>query len=305
MHPPKYVLPAAFLCLLAACGGGGGGGGGPTDVAFTSWSTLGPNQRANMVGISQTASGTVNAGAGGSFSVTSVAIEPTVDTANSRAQVTFDGNRNISAFNFTAPQSTAGFSSGVVCSSGTSVLPVCAAETATSVGVVGNPSFHGWNYQTYGVWLAQPTATTFQAGAISVGAATPGNAVPPTGTATFTGFTSGFYVDAAQIPYFTSANVNATVTWNTQTIAFNTSNTFAGNLSTGTSPISMPGLNLNGTLSYAPGTNQFSGTVNAATTPLTGNATGRFYGPTAQEMGGVYSLTGAGGSLIGAFGARQ
>ena len=52
----KSVLPAFFLALLAACGGGGGGGSsGPTDVQFTSFSGLGPNQRANMTGISQTA----------------------------------------------------------------------------------------------------------------------------------------------------------------------------------------------------------------------------------------------------------
>jgi hypothetical protein len=45
----------------------------------------------------------------------------------------------------------------------------------------------GWNYQSFGVWMNNMNATTFQAGAVSAGAVTPGNAVPTTGSATFTG----------------------------------------------------------------------------------------------------------------------
>src|SRR5687767_11405143 len=178
LSPHRYALPASFLILLAACGGGGGGGGGgPTDVAFTSFSALGANQRANMTGISQTASGSATSVVGG-FLVNSVALG-SLDTANSRAQITLDGNRNISAFSFTAPQSSASFPSGVDCSAGAA----CAAETATSVGALGNPFFasNNWNFQTYGVWATLSSPTTFQVGAMSMGAATPGNAVPTGG----------------------------------------------------------------------------------------------------------------------------
>ena len=304
MHPSPPSYAVCFLALLAACGGGGGGGG-PVDVQFTSFSTIAPNQRANMNGISQTASGTGTSGAGGSFTVSSVAIPPPVDTVNSGARITFDSNRNISAMSFTTPQSSAAFSSGIDCSAGS----VCAAETATSAGVLGNPSFpaHSWNYQTYGVWFNLPSPTTFQAGAISVGAATAGNAVPNTGSATFTGFTSGFYVNEMAVPHFLSANVSATVTWGSQSIAFSTNTTTIGNLNTGMVTADSQ-LDLTGTLTYAPGSNQFTSStpLTAPRNLLTGSATGRFYGPAAQEMGGVYNLSGNGGStLIGAFGARR
>jgi hypothetical protein len=264
-----------------------------------SFDTMRANERANMTGISQTASGTGTPVVGGLL-VDSVSLGP-LDTGNTRAQITFDGNRNISAFSFTAPQSSASFS-GVDCSAGS----VCTAETATSVGVLGNPSFHGWNYQTFGVWLAETSPTTFQVGALSVGAATPGSAVPTTGSATFTGFTSGFYTENRQ-PFVSSALVSATVTWSTQSIAFSTSNTTIGNLNSG-GTIAASDLDLTGTLSYALGSNQFNGGVTAARNGgMSGSATGRFYGPTAQEMGGVYSLTGAinNSALIGAFGARR
>ena len=293
----KSVLPAFSLVLLAACGGGGGGGSsGPTDVVFTSFAGLGPSQRTSITGISQTGSGTATPVVGG-FLVNSVALGG-FDEANSRAQLTYDGNRNLSAMSFTAPQSSASFS-GTSCSGA-----VCTAETSTSVGVLGNPSFHAWNYQTYGVWALQPSPTTFQTGAISVGAATPGSAVPTTGNATFTGFSSGFFTENMQ-PYFSSALVSAAVDWSARTVNFTTSNTTIGNLNSG-GTLAASDLDLSGTLNYSPGANQFTGAVSATRNTMSGSATGRFYGPTAQEMGGVFGLQGSNtSSYVGAFGARR
>jgi hypothetical protein len=47
--------------------------------------------------------------------------------------------------------------------------------------------------------------------------------------------------------------------------------------------------------------------VTTANTQLTGTATGRFYGPLAEEIGGVYSLNGAGPlqSMGGGFGGKK
>jgi hypothetical protein len=50
---------------------------------------------------------------------------------------------------------------------------------------------------------------------------------------------------------------------------------------------------MTGTLTYSAGANQFTGNV-ATTGGLTGTATGRFYGPTAQEIGGTFGIAGAG-----------
>ena len=59
---------------------------------------------------------------------------------------------------------------------------------------------------------------------------------------------------------------------------------------------------MNGTLNHAAGSNQFTGTVTA--TGLSGSATGNFYGPAAQEIGGIYNLTGTAGQLSGDFIAK-
>ncbi|HEX5477193.1 MAG TPA: hypothetical protein VFX09_05000, partial [Burkholderiales bacterium] len=62
-----------------------------------------------------------------------------------------------------------------------------------------------------------------------------------------------------------------------------------------------------GTLTYTNGINHFSGPViTGGATPLTGNATGRFYGPSVEEIGGVYSLSGTGLSrMLGGFGGKR
>ena len=63
-----------------------------------------------------------------------------------------------------------------------------------------------------------------------------------------------------------------------------------------------PTLDMAGILTYAAGTNSFTG--NVVTTGLTGTSTGRFYGPNAEELGGVFGLSGAGlESYSGGYGA--
>jgi hypothetical protein len=64
-------------------------------------------------------------------------------------------------------------------------------------------------------------------------------------------------------------------------------------------------LRMTGTLNYASGSNQFSGAI-STDGGMTGSATGRFYGPAAQEIGGTFSATGPGvQSYGGAFGGAR
>ena len=67
------------------------------------------------------------------------------------------------------------------------------------------------------------------------------------------------------------------------------------------------GFDLSGTMTYAQGVNAFSGTVRSVNGQLAGQGAGRFFGPTAQEIGGVYSLHSLGttGVMIGAFGGKR
>jgi len=125
---------------------------------------------------------------------------------------------------------------------------------------------------------------------MSAGAVTPASAVPTTGTGAFTGLASGFYVKSLGMPFSTAASMTETVDFSARSIAFATANTQAADLNSGTVSAAAF-LNLNGTLAYAPGSNQFTGNVTAPGVALHGSATGRFYGPAAQELGGTYRLT--------------
>jgi hypothetical protein len=63
---------------------------------------------------------------------------------------------------------------------------------------------------------------------------------------------------------------------------------------------------LTGNLTDAAGTNSFSGTVNSAGyTTMTGNAGGQFYGPNAQEIGGVFMVKSGNYGYIGGFGGKK
>ena len=104
--------------------------------------------------------------------------------------------------------------------------------------------------------------------------------------------------------------MTAVADFDNSNIAFTTTNTelsadFENVLST-------PELDLTGDLTISSTTNQFTGTIDnfASGGDLTGDATGRFYGPTAEELGGTFSLSdGSAGSIpetyTGAFGGKR
>ena len=308
MKSIEVAAAAAAVSILCACGGGGGGGG-VREVSFTSFPVTG--QRVVMTGISETISGT-NTGGG---TVVNTIGSSALDETGSTLRLTYSGSStNPTAMSVSTPISSVSFSSAVDCST----PPTCAASNASSLLVITNPQatlpfppgfIYPWNYQTYGVWLQQTGPTTFTAGAISAGAITPGIAVPTLGTGNFSGLATGFYVDAGGVSFATAASMSADVNFSTQTIDFRTTGTMA-NLLNGGGGGPMPGLDLTGTnLTYAPGSSRFSGQVTSQSGTMTGDANGRFYGPAAQEIGGVYSLQGnALGSrerMLGGFGGRR
>lgn len=289
----------ALLFLIAGCGGGGGGGGGGfPEVPFTSFMAAQPKHTLVMSGVSQVATGTAT-GAFGSETIASANLGP-VDTASSTLKLGIDKNGNPASISVSTPQSSVAFGKGISCSSG-----LCDASNSTSEFVGADPVFMGWNYQTFGVWDKAVGASDFQAGAISAGSPTPGSAVPLAGNALFTGIAFGFYVDPGGALFATAATMNANVDFGTRAIGFNT---FGTTTSNGGAPVLNTNLNLSGTLNYGIGVNQFSGTVTAPAASLSGSASGRFYGPNAEEIGGVYGLSDTGGGIsrmLGGFGGRR
>ena len=97
----------------------------------------------------------------------------------------------------------------------------------------------------------------------------------------------------------------ANVDFQNRAIGFTTIDTTLVNSTTGAAS-SKQELDLSGSLSWAAGVNNFSGQVQTRDANLNGSASGRFYGPTAQEIGGTYQLGGAGVSrMVGGFGGKQ
>ncbi|HEY7238047.1 MAG TPA: transferrin-binding protein-like solute binding protein [Burkholderiales bacterium] len=331
----RMTALSIMAAALAACGSGGGGGGGSgtptqippasapgqapapnqtpppdettqrqptppgnaprTDVAFTSFSAVQPNQNVMMSGSATTISGTQTSNG----PVTSVSPDTSGD---SNLTLGFDSQSKLTALAISAPEGNVSFdrSAGhsISCSGG----GVCKASSPTASAVIGDALGNGWNYQTYGVWAVQSGPTSFVLGGVSAGKATPGNAVPTTGTATFFGNASGYFIDTAGIRSSTSAAMTANVDFQNRAIGFSTIDTTLVNSTTGAAS-SKQELDVLGSLSWAPGVNNFSGQVQTRDRNLNGSASGKFYGPTAEEIGGTYSLSGGGTSrLVGGFG---
>lgn len=292
----KLSLIAVSL-LLSACGGGGGGGGGVVPPTFTSWSAIQPDSTVVIGGLSSEASYTFNADG-----LTGISNPSAVSTAFT-ATVSYDDAGDLTRLALTSPATTVGFNlnDGDLIAEAPDFIAASNSEF-TEMALMANPETRGWDYQSYGVWqtVTNTLPGSGTVGVFSVGAPTAGAAIPQTGGATFTGDAVGLYVDATGTDYFTHANLTVNADFLDRELVFNTTGTIdydtLGSLSN---------LNLSGTLTYLPGTNRFSGLV-TSTGGLAGESTGQFYGPSAQELGGVFFLKGNGLETFGgAYGARQ
>lgn len=169
-----------------------------------------------------------------------------------------------------------------------------------SLALMGNPTHHDndWEYQTYGAWMTGRTAGTSTFNSVSMGAQTPGSDIPKLNSAEFTGSAGGIYIDSSANDYTVSANMTMDVNFQTRKLTFET--TGSRKTAVGGPTTDAANLNMSGDLSYAANINKFTGTVTA--TDLSGTSTGHFYGPKAEEVGGVFNLQGAGGEYVGAYG---
>ena len=167
----------------------------------------------------------------------------------------------------------------------------------------------GWNYQSFGVWETGIGTGSGTMGAMTFGAETSPALIPTTGIYTFSGVADGLYTNSAGKLFAVSSSMTANTDFATRSISFVTTGSQTS-LPGGITATLNTSLNMNGTLSYASGSNQFNGPVTtigggAANVAMTGNATGKFYGPAAEEIGGTFAVSG--GSVtrfIGGFGGK-
>ncbi len=302
-------LKATLLCgsitlLVTGCGGGGGGSIAVVKRPFTSFSAIPPNTIVDIEGQSVEYNYVANTTSMTSY--TDLSTDPTA-----KATLTFDSNGDISKLSIATDKGTISWDSStdsfISFSPAYPQLSVSSADDSKTGLVIlpSDPAIDlGWDYQTFGLWFTETssgTASSGRAGSISVGSRTDGNAVPTTGTASFTGLVSGIYIDATGAPFVVDGFTTLNADFVGRSLVFTTSDSYVDD---GVNYTPNNNLNLSGTLTYSAGSNNFSGAVNG--TGLTGSANGYFYGPTAEEAGGTFSLTGTGvENYTGAFGAKR
>jgi len=307
MHTGGKTL--AFLIassMLSACGGGGGGTVGPTPPAvtttFTTWRTDVAGKAIQVDGVGKQ-------------------VSYTYDVANKKID-TITNLQDVPAASAVFAFDNAGVLTGLFLSSAPTTLAFTASDLSTlsvntvvdpdfvvgvntsSRAIISNPRSTAWDYQSFGVWESGLDTDHGYYGAVSLGAPTADTAIPGSGTAnsTFTGKVIGSYVTAGGLGNTVLATLNVGVDWGTRSLTLSTSNTQISADGATFSPNT--GLDMTGMLSYLPGANGFSGTLTSSS-GLTGNSTGQFYGPNAEELGGVFFLQGSGlETYSGAYGAK-
>jgi hypothetical protein len=168
----------------------------------------------------------------------------------------------------------------------------------------------GLSYLVLGAWIARPNdnAAPIQSQtAFLFGYETPASAMPTTGTAAF-----------AVLPGSATAYIYKTVNGEVQSAYAEGNAALTANFASGQVSGSLTNMQLLNTkqpwndvslnASIAGGTNRFSGTTAAGNAPnnsmsLSGSATGRidgaFFGPAAQNLGAIWTLSDGAGSALG------
>jgi hypothetical protein len=294
------LLPLLISACAGGGGGGGGSGGGVVVTPFTSWSAIQPNTVVQATGGSAGANYTANPVTGQVLTVS------TPEQTSSGATINFTyGPTSLTGISIQSAQGTTAslntLAGDTIANDSTGSILFGQNAALTTTLLAPSPDYFGWNYQSFGVWITGQGTGAGSVGVASVGSATPVTGIPATGSSTFAGATIGVFVDSSGSAFYTAGLMTASVNFGAQTAVFATRNTEKVNLATGLSS-SASNLNLNSNMTYAGGV--ISGAVTSVS-GMTGTASGKFFGPSAQEIGGTYVLQGGGASLVGGFGGTR
>lgn len=296
------IWPIALLLALAACGGGGGGA-----TKFTSFSAVVAGEDTEMKAETRVADYTADAAG----LVTLVgAVEKKDGTFRFALGSDFTKvSLSIAPFPIAAPVITNSFD----IDDGDAIIPgalldppvpgyyFAASAGEDELAVISDHNLMGFEYQSYGVWLNGIDVGMGIIAAMTAGAATPASGVPVADVAVYNGSSTGFYVDPAGEPFLAFADFDATVDFDTLAMIVFSTDTQVLNANTLVTSTNLA-LDYTGVGAVAP---DGSFTTAIAATDLAGTLDGKLYGPTAQELGGTFAMSGPNGSYIGAVGAAQ
>ncbi|MEL6979016.1 MAG: transferrin-binding protein-like solute binding protein [Pseudomonadota bacterium] len=297
MRCARLPMIAATM-LVSGCLGSGGGGGASSGAAVapsaaaiasspSSLLTLSPNSSFQVEGESRGVDVESNG-----LSVTSSDLTPRRDLS---VLIETDANANFAGASFTA----AGRATDSFLANETTLIVSDAdgliAETADGFITLNST----YEYQTFGFWgVAQGPSGRFNFG--SAGFQTNAANLPLT-SANYTGDSIGAYAVSGGGLFATSSAIEVDANFQTGAASITSTNTvmFDGNQNM----IAAPMLDFSGSGSVTGAS--LAATVETSASALSGDATGLFYGPAAEEVGGSFALTGGSGDYVGAFGAEQ
>nr|WP_279639198.1 transferrin-binding protein-like solute binding protein [Sphingomicrobium sediminis] len=175
------------------------------------------------------------------------------------------------------------------------------------MAIYADPYFSNFNYQTFGVWATGLGTGSGNLGALSVGAATDGTRIPPTGSVVFTGYVAGILTQDGENAAEVVADASFSTNFENRTIEVEAVNSQLSNAVGSLTPNDAALLDFTGTLTYGGGGNTITGIFSTSPTlNLSGEASGQFFGPDANEIGGTFFLTNPDDSMsyIGGFGGN-
>jgi hypothetical protein len=152
-----------------------------------------------------------------------------------------------------------------------------------------SPAYTGAIYTAYGIW-SRSAGDELVGGTLAFGIETPATLLPVSGMAVYTGVASGTFLQASTLQQFAS-DLTSTIDFGpARSVTLVTTNSVRAPVGVLDQSFADPSLNVTGTLLMVSGTNAFIGGIRNGY-GMTGTGTGRFYGPRAEEMGGVFLLT--------------
>lgn len=301
-----WSISLFFVATLFGCGGGGGGGG-RFNTDFVQWSAIEPPETVDVRGISQDANYTTSDDPPPAF-----LFEGPVYSTTSTATLKFDSEGNLLRIDVDTNNRKLSWNAegGDIINDDTDWI-YAIDSTEANIAIARNPVenpldppadfVYRFEYQTFGAWETGRNFSSGNIGAISMGAPTLQSAIPTTDTVTFKGNTSGIYIDATGQDYFAYSDLEAVVGFDDRYIKLTTQDTQilpVENLLDGTPsglPVFERDLDWTGTSRYSETSNEFSFRIDTIDNGgnaflLTGSTQGQFYGPHAEELGGVFLL---------------
>jgi hypothetical protein len=170
------------------------------------------------------------------------------------------------------------------------------------------------SYTAWGWWLVIPSSVTNPPGpnatefygAWLAGYQTPGGSIPSSGSATYRGNVEGFVGGVADGPQYLTGGITITADFADRSVTGQATGLQirGDDLPSATNDIAF-------SATFNPATDLFTGTTSVTSADglfsgaASGVVSGRFFGPAANEVGGVFTLSDTGHQLIASFGASR